>query len=94
MNNTPPTNTPPTNTAKNNTSKNNASKNNSNKNSKKKSMIAGHYARNVPILIITAVFLFFVLFQYLKAQKYKEDILKQKIDAEIKKKLYYADDYY
>ena len=69
---------------------NKSNKNNSSEDAK----AAGHYARNTPILILTGVFLFFILFQYLKALKYKEDRLKQKIDAEIRKKLYYADEYY
>lgn len=79
-----------------NTSSNATAKNNSNKNSKKNfnETISGHYARNVPIFILTALFLFFILFQYLKSEKYKEDRLKQKIDAEIRKKLYYTDEYY
>ena len=69
-------------------------KSNKKNNSSEDAKAAGHYARNTPILILTGVFLFFILFQYLKALKYKEDRLKQKIDAEIRKKLYYADEYY
>tara|TARA_B100000123_G_scaffold253830_1_gene215082 strand:+ start:845 stop:1156 length:312 start_codon:yes stop_codon:yes gene_type:complete len=52
------------------------------------------YAKNTPMLFIIGIFLFFVIFQYLKALKYKDNRLKQKIDAEIRKKLYYSNDYY
>ena len=56
--------------------------------------MAQFQTRNLPILIIIAVFLFFILFQYLKAHKESDDRLKHKIDTEIRKKLYYVDEYY
>ena len=64
---------------------------------KPKKKVAGSsvsYAKNVPLLIITGIFLFFVLYYLLKAKKSDEERLKRKIDAEIRKKLYYTDDYY
>ena len=66
-------------------------------NAKPKKKVAGSsvsYAKNVPLLIITGIFLFFVLYYLLKAKKSNEERLKRKIDAEIRKKLYYTDDYY
>ena len=55
---------------------------------------AGYYTRHIPTLILIGIFLFFIMFQFLKSQKYKEDRLRQRIDTEIRKKLYYADEYY
>lgn len=71
-------------------SKNNKSKNNANILDK----MAQFQSRSLPILILIAVFLFFILFQYLKAYRQADDRLKQKIDTEIRKKLYYTDEYY
>ena len=87
------TNNPSGNTPKNakpGATKNNKSKNNSNILDK----MAQFQSRNLPILILIAVFLFFILFQYLKAHRQADDRLKQKIDTEIRKKLYYTDEYY
>ena len=55
---------------------------------------AGYYTRHIPTLILIGIFLFFIMFQFLKSQKYKENRLRQRIDTEIRKKLYYADEYY
>ena len=55
---------------------------------------AGYYTRHIPTLVLIGIFLFFIMFQFLKSQKYKENRLRQRIDAEIRKKLYYADEYY
>ena len=84
------------NAGKNNAGKNNTGKNNAGKNEAKKNNTnnSGFYVRNIPILVMVGIFLFFILFQFLKAHKYKENTLKQKIDAEIRKKLYFGDDYY
>lgn len=74
-----------------------ASKTTVTNNAKPKKKIANSslsYAKNVPLLIINGIFLFFVLYYLLKAKKSDEKILKRKIDAEIRKKLYYTDDYY
>ena len=71
-----------------------AKNNNNNKNKNKSSPASLSYTKNTPMLFIIGIFLFFVMFQLLKAQKYKENALRQKIDAEIRKKLYYTDEYY
>ena len=63
-------------------------------NSKQDAGSAGYYTRNIPTLVLIGIFLFFIMFQFLKYQKYKENRLRQRIDAEIRKKLYYTDDYY
>ena len=55
---------------------------------------AGYYTRNIPTLVLIGIFLFFIMFQFLKSQKYKENRFRQRINAEIRKKLYYADVYY
>ena len=56
--------------------------------------VALTYSRNIPIMICIAIFLFLVMYQLLKAMRYKDDMLKKKIDQEIRKKLYHSDDYY
>lgn len=71
--------------------KNNTKKNNS---KPKVSPSSLSYTKNTPMLFIIGIFLFFVMFQLLKSQKYRENALRQKIDAEIRKKLYYTDSYY
>lgn len=75
-----------------------AKKNNkNNKNSKSKSEEIEKslsYSKNVPLLLMTGILFFFVLFHLLKAEKHRNERLKQKIDAEIRKKLYFTDDYY
>ena len=86
-NNAPPTPPAPATNTK-TTAKNNA------KPKKKVSGSSVSYTKNVPLLIITGIFLFFVLYYLLKAKKSDEERLKRKIDAEIRKKLYYTDDYY
>ena len=69
-----------------------SSKNNKSKSEEMESSLS--YSKNVPILFMTGILFFFVLFHLLKAEKNRNERLKQKIDAEIRKKLYYADDYY
>jgi hypothetical protein len=56
--------------------------------------VALTYNRNVPVMLMIAIFLFFVMFQLLKAMKYRDNMLRKKIDREIRKKLYHSDDYY
>lgn len=92
MANIPGNNNPKPNNKPNNKANNKA--NNKSKGAKPPSPESLSYNKNTPMLIMVAVFLFFVMFHLLRAQKYKEDSLKQKIDAEIRKKLYYSDDYY
>ena len=86
------------NTGKNNSNNRKLPSNRKNIKAEGKSMISekiGQFqTRNLPILILIAVFLVFILFQYLKAHKESDDRLKHKIDTEIRKKLYYADEYY
>ena len=82
------------NLAKNNKSKNNKSKNTSNnKETKTQKEIGLSYNKNVPMLIITAIFFFFVMYNLLKFKRDKEDVLREKIDREIRKKLYFTDIY-
>jgi len=86
------------NTGKNNSTNRKLPSNRKNIKAEGKSVImekmAQFQTRNLPILILIAVFLIFILFQYLKAHKESDDRLKHKIDTEIRKKLYYADEYY
>jgi len=86
------------NTGKNNSTNRKLPSNRKNIKAEGKSVIMDKMAqfqtRNLPILILIAVFLIFILFQYLKAHKESDDRLKHKIDTEIRKKLYYADEYY
>ena len=87
---------PANNTAKatNNKASNNNNSSNNKKNDTKGAGAAGYYTRHIPSLVLIGIFLFFIMFQFLKSQKYKENRLRQRIDTEIRKKLYYADDYY
>tara|TARA_Y100000590_G_scaffold468445_1_gene651245 strand:- start:546 stop:839 length:294 start_codon:yes stop_codon:yes gene_type:complete len=86
------------NTGKNNSTNRKLPSNRKNIKAEGKSVIMDKMAqfqtRNLPILILIAVFLIFILFQYLKAHKESDDRLRHKIDTEIRKKLYYADEYY
>ena len=86
----------PNNKPKNNKPKNNKQNNNkpsNNKQSKTEKEIGLSYNKNVPMLIIIAIFFFFVIFNLLKFMKNKEDVLENKIDIEIRKKLYFTDTY-
>lgn len=70
-------------------------KNSKNNKSNSESMESSlSYSKNVPILFMTGILFFFVLFHLLKAEKHRNERLKQKIDAEIRKRLYFTDDYY
>ena len=86
----------PNNKPKNNKPKNNKQNNNkpsNNKQSKTEKEIGLSYNKNVPMLIIIAIFFFFVIFNLLKFMKNKEDVLENRIDKEIRKKLYFTDNY-
>lgn len=92
-NKTPPAN----NTTKapaNNTTKAASNNSNNKKNDTKGAGAAGYYTRHIPSLVLIGIFLFFIMFQFLKSQKYKENRLRQRIDVEIRKKLYYPEEYY
>mgnify|MGYP005997248701 CR=1 FL=1 len=78
------------NTPKNNTSNTNTKKNNKNVSDKDKAL---SYNKNVPMLIIIAVFLFFVVYHLLMSMRREDERIKHKIDTEIRKKLYYTDSY-
>ena len=80
-------NTPPANI------KNNKAKNNTAKNTKTQKEIALSYTKNVPILIIIVIFFFFVMYNLLKFMRNRDDVIKNKIDREIRKKLYFTDQY-
>lgn len=88
-NNTPKQNNKPT---KNN---NKPKKESSNKKPIPKSEVekALSYNKNVPLMIVIGVFLFFISYQLLMALRRKDEILKHKIETEIRKKLYYTDSY-
>lgn len=51
------------------------------------------YNKNVPLMIVIGVFLFFISYQLLMALRHKDELLKHKIETEIRKKLYYTDSY-
>ena len=77
----------------NNQPKNNQPKNNKSKDFKEKNASSLSYNRNVPMLIITAIFLFFMMYSLLRHLRKRDDMLEQKIDTEIRKKLYFTDIY-
>ena len=79
-------------TGKKNSKNSKNSKNNKSNSGSMESSLS--YSKNVPILFMVAILFFFVLFHLLKAEKHRNERLKQKIDMEIRKKLYYSDDYY
>lgn len=81
-------NTPPTN-VKNNKPKNNKN----NKISKTQKEIALSYTKNVPILIIIVIVFFFVMYNLLKFMRKRDQVIENKIDREIRKKLYFTDQY-
>ena len=68
---------------------NNKSGNNSEKSAKD---IALSYNKNTPMMIIVGLFLTFIIYQFLKAIRNRDNMLKQKIDQEITKKLYFKDE--
>lgn len=89
MNNNKPPTIPPQ--QKNNLNK--GKKNNNKAPPKSEVEKALSYNKNVPLLIIIGVFLFFISYQLLMAVRRKDEILKHKIETEIRKKLYYTDSY-
>ena len=68
---------------------NNKSGNNSEKSAKD---IALSYNKNTPMMIMVGLFLTFIIYQFLKAIRNRDNMLKQKIDQEITKKLYFKDE--
>lgn len=85
----------PTNNAPKNNKKGNNKKGKNNKKEPPKTEVekALSYNKNVPLMIMIGVFLFFVCYQLLMALRRKDEILKHKIEQEIRKKLYYTDSY-
>ena len=51
------------------------------------------YNKNTPMMIMIGIFLFFILYNLLKHMRNKDDILKHKINTEIRRKLYFKDEY-
>ena len=68
---------------------NNKSGNNSQQSAKD---IALSYNKNTPMMIMVGLFLTFIIYQFLKALRNRDNMLKQKIDQEITKKLYFKDE--
>ena len=89
-NNTPKKNNAPA-PAKNNNTKKKA--NNKKPLPKTEVQKALSYNKNVPLMIVIGVFLFFISYQLLMALRHKDEMLKHKIETEIRKKLYYTDSY-
>ena len=88
-----PNNKPKNNKPKNNKQNNKQNNKKNNKPTKTEKEIGLSYNKNVPMLIIIAIFFFFIMFNLLKSMKNKEDVLENKIDIEIRKKLYFTDTY-
>lgn len=85
---------PPSPNKNNSTSnKNNSTGKKNNKNTKTQKEIGLSYNKNVPMLIIIAIVFFFVMYNLLKFKRNNDDVLKEKIDREIRKKLYFTDIY-
>ena len=68
---------------------NNKSGNNSQKSAKD---IALSYNKNTPMMLMVGLFLTFIIYQFLKVLRNRDNMLKQKIDQEITKKLYFKDE--
>lgn len=68
---------------------NNKAGNNAEKSAKD---IALSYNKNTPMMLMVGLFLTFIIYQFLKALRNRDNMLKQKIDQEITKKLYFKDD--
>lgn len=51
------------------------------------------YNKNTPMMIMVGIFLFFILYNLLKHMRNKDAILKHKINTEIRRKLYFKDEY-
>ena len=54
--------------------------------------IALSYNKNTPLMIMVGLFLAFIIYQLLKALRNRDNMLKQKIDQEITRKLYFKDE--
>lgn len=54
--------------------------------------IALSYNKNTPMMIMVALFLTFIIYQFLKALRNRDNMLKEKINQEITRKLYFKDD--
>ena len=51
------------------------------------------YNKNTPMMIMIGIFMFFILYNLLKHMRNKDAILKHKINTEIRRKLYFKDEY-
>jgi hypothetical protein len=51
------------------------------------------YNKNTPMMIMVGIFLFFIMYNLLKHMRNKDAILKHKINTEIRRKLYFKDEY-
>ena len=51
------------------------------------------YNKNTPMMIMIGIFIFFILYNLLKHMRNKDAILKHKINTEIRRKLYFKDEY-
>ena len=51
------------------------------------------YNKNTPMMIMVGIFLFFIMYNLLKHMRNKDDIMKHKINTEIRRKLYFKDEY-
>ena len=54
--------------------------------------IALSYNKNTPMMLMVGLFLTFIIYQFLKALRNRDNMLKEKINQEIKRKLYFKDD--
>ena len=61
-------------------------------NNKSAKDIALSYNKNTPLMIMVGLFLTFIIYQLLKALRNRDNMLKQKIDQEITRKLYFKDE--
>ena len=51
------------------------------------------YNKNTPMMIMVGIFLFFIMYNLLKHMRNKDNIMKHKINTEIRRKLYFKDEY-
>ena len=77
----------------NNKSKGNNKNNKGKKPEKNEVKKALSYNKNTPMMIMIGIFLFFIMYNLLKHMRNKDNIIKHKINTEIRRKLYFKDEY-
>ncbi len=83
----------PTNNNKQQANKKSSKGNNNKKPMKDEVKQALSYNKNTPMMIMIGIILFFILYNLLKHMRNRDAILKHKINTEIRRKLYFKDEY-